>query len=190
MGVYGLIHSLLAGERPRLWARRRLGAPGKRWYRLAYNLLAGFGLLAILLLERGLPDEIIYRIPMPWMLLSMSLQGAALLSMLLVVHETGILPFIGLVSEESQPPQLITSGLYHWVRHPLYTATLLVIWLMPNMTWNLLAICAGATVYILIGVRFEERKLLRQFGKKYADYRRRTGMLIPGIKNFKKNQDR
>ena len=60
---------------------------------------------------------------------------------------------------------------------------------MPNMTWNLLAVCIGATVYILIGVRFEEHKLLRQFGKKYADYKRRTPLLIPGIKIPKKNLD-
>jgi protein-S-isoprenylcysteine O-methyltransferase Ste14 len=37
----------------------------------------------------------------------------------------------------------------------------------------------GLTVYILIGALFEERKLLREFGEAYAEYRRRTPMLIP-----------
>jgi methanethiol S-methyltransferase len=188
MGGYGLIHTLLAGERPRLWARRRMGAAGRRWYRLAYNLLAGLALLLILLLMRSLPDAVIYRIPMPWVLVSMGLQGVAILSMLLVVHETGILTFIGLVSEEDQPPQLVTNGLYRWVRHPLYTGGLLIIWLASTMTWNLLALCIGATAYILIGIHFEERKLLREYGKKYADYRRRTSMLVPGLKSLKKRQ--
>lgn len=182
MGGYGLFHSLLACERPQLWARRRLGAAGRRWYRLVYNLLAGAGLLAILLMVRFLPDGILYRIPMPWALLTMGLQGASILAMLWVLADTGLLDFLGLAAQESQPPQLVTSGLYHYMRHPLYLGGLLAIWLMPMMTWNLLALCIGSTLYILVGIRLEERKLLRQFGKKYADYRKRTPMLIPFIK--------
>jgi len=50
------------------------------------------------------------------------------------------------------------------------------------MTLNLLALNLGLTVYILIGVRYEERKLRREFGQPYADYSARTPMLIPGWK--------
>jgi protein-S-isoprenylcysteine O-methyltransferase Ste14 len=38
------------------------------------------------------------------------------------------------------------------------------------------------TVYILVGAYFEERKLLREFGQEYAEYRSVTPMLIPGLK--------
>jgi protein-S-isoprenylcysteine O-methyltransferase Ste14 len=37
----------------------------------------------------------------------------------------------------------------------------------------------GATLYIIIGAYFEERKLLRDFGDAYAGYKRKTPMLIP-----------
>jgi protein-S-isoprenylcysteine O-methyltransferase Ste14 len=66
----------------------------------------------------------------------------------------------------------------------LYTAGLLIIWLIPVMTWNLLALIIGLTAYILIGIYFEERKLLQEFGDDYAEYRRHTPMLIPGFKRF------
>ena len=82
--------------------------------------------------------------------------------------------------EDTTPPRLVTDGLYRYVRHPLYTAGLVFIWLLPIMTWNLLALNIGLTAYILIGATFEERKLLSQFGETYADYRRKTPMLIPG----------
>jgi len=181
MGIYGGIHSILAGQRPRLLARRLFGAAGRRWYRLAYNLQAGFLLVLVLALVRLLPDTVIYRIPMPIMLVTMALQGIAILAMIFVVHETGILTFVGLSSEEARPPHLVTDGLYHWLRHPL------VVWLFPTMSWNLLAFNIGATIYILIGIRFEERRLLREYGKKYGDYRKKTGMLFPKPIFGKKN---
>lgn len=185
MGIYGGLHSFLAGQRPRLLARRRFGAAGRRWYRLAYNLMAVIGLVVVLALVRLVPDALIFRIPMPWLLLTMAVQGIAILSMIWVVSDTGLMIFTGLASEEAQPPHLVTQGLYRWMRHPLYTAALLVVWLFPTMSWNLLAFDLGATIYILVGIQFEERKLLHEYGKKYADYRRRTWMLFP-LPNFVK----
>jgi protein-S-isoprenylcysteine O-methyltransferase Ste14 len=48
------------------------------------------------------------------------------------------------------------------------------------MTLNSFIVYLALTVYILIGIIFEERKLLREFGQEYADYRSVTPMLIPG----------
>jgi protein-S-isoprenylcysteine O-methyltransferase Ste14 len=57
--------------------------------------------------------------------------------------------------------------------------------LAPLMSWNVLAFNLGITLYILVGILFEERKLLAEFGQLYADYRRRVPMLLPGFKRFK-----
>jgi protein-S-isoprenylcysteine O-methyltransferase Ste14 len=77
---------------------------------------------------------------------------------------------------------LVTDGFYRYVRHPLYTAGLVIIWLIPIMTWNLLALIIGLTAYIFFGIYFEERKLLQEFGESYREYRQHTPMLIPGLK--------
>ncbi|MFN7037866.1 MAG: methyltransferase family protein, partial [Bellilinea sp.] len=74
-----------------------------------------------------------------------------------------------------------TWGLYRWVRHPLYTCSLLFLWLMPVMSWNLLALNLGVTLYFIIGSRFEEDKLLDEFGEAYAEYRRRTPAFLPRL---------
>jgi protein-S-isoprenylcysteine O-methyltransferase Ste14 len=98
--------------------------------------------------------------------------------------QTGIGSFLGLSQlmgeKQEVSPQLVTSGLYRWVRHPLYTAGLVFIWFTPFMTQNLLALYAGFTLYLVVGASFEERKLLREFGETYIEYRKRTPMLIPG----------
>jgi protein-S-isoprenylcysteine O-methyltransferase Ste14 len=45
-----------------------------------------------------------------------------------------------------------------------------------------LIVYAVLTLYVGIGIIFEERKLLREFGKEYADYKSTTPMLLPGLK--------
>ena len=57
---------------------------------------------------------------------------------------------------------LVTSGLYRFVRHPLYTTGLLFLWLTTTMTVSQLNVYVGATIYIFIGAYFEERKLLHK----------------------------
>jgi protein-S-isoprenylcysteine O-methyltransferase Ste14 len=181
--VYSLAHSFLAS----LWAKRRtrhwLGRPADRGYRLVYNLLAVVSFLPVFALMVLLPDHELYAIPFPWVLLTLILQGLAVLALLAGLLQTGLWSFLGIqqwvhASEASQP-DLVVSGLYRWVRHPLYTAGLIFIWLAPIMTSNLLALNIGLSVYILLGALVEERKLEAEFGVAYHDYRQRTPMLVP-----------
>lgn len=72
-----------------------------------------------------------------------------------------------------------TPLLYRYVRHPLYTGLLLTFWSVPVMTAGRLLFAVGSTAYILIGIAFEERDLLREFGVRYRVYREQVGMLLP-----------
>jgi methanethiol S-methyltransferase len=183
--VYGVLHSLLASQGAKAWAARQWGERGARYYRPAFNLIGGVTLLPVFYLAWRLPDASLYRIPPPWMWLTLLVQQAAGLGLLVGVSQTGAMAFLGLdvffPGWQPRPSRLVCGGLYRWVRHPLYSFGLLILWLTPLMTWNLLALDIGLTVYILVGIHFEERKLLREFGEEYAEYRRRTPMLIPFI---------
>ncbi len=182
MGVYGLVHSLLAGRPAKALAQRWFGAHGLRWYRLFFNLVAVVTFLPVAACVRLLPDRVLYHIPMPWMLMTMAAQAIAILVMLTAVHDTGILPFLGLLPEEQKvPPHLVTDSVYHYLRHPLYGCGLVIIWLFPVMTSNFLAFSIAATIYVAVGIHLEERQLRRQFGSAYESYRRQTPMLIPGL---------
>ncbi len=185
MGVYGVMHSLLAGRPAKALARRWLGPAIDRWYRLFYNLVAAVTFLPVIALVRLLPDRVLYRIPMPWMLATMAAQAIAILVMFLAVHDTGLLPFIGLAPEDQKvPPHLVTESVYRYLRHPLYACGLVVIWLFPVMTGNFMALTLAATVYVAVGIPLEERRLRRQFGAAYEAYQRQTPMLIPGLYNL------
>jgi len=81
--------------------------------------------------------------------------------------------------EREQTPEFKTPGPYRWLRHPMMLGLLLGFWFTPEMSQGHLLLAVGITVYILIGVWFEERDLLREHGALYEDYRKRVGMLFP-----------
>lgn len=79
-----------------------------------------------------------------------------------------------------------TPLVYRHVRHPLYLGLLLGFWSVPVMTAGRLLFAAGFSVYILVGVAFEERDLVLQFGERYRRYRDEVGMLVPRLWSAKK----
>ena len=153
------------------------------FYRLAYNVFAGISFLPILYLMATLPNQLVYEVASPWNLAMLGGQLVAALLLLVAFLQTDALSFIGLrqLVEEEKTGALVIHGLYRFVRHPLYTFSLLFIRLTPTVSQNSLTVYIGATLYIFIGTYFEERKLLREFGEAYAVYKKSTPMLIPGL---------
>ena len=158
-----------------------IGSSAMNWYRLGYNLFSVISFLPIMVLAAVLPDKFLYSIPEPWVDITLIIQLMAVLALVVGVFQTDIWSFIGLkqVMGGTTDTNIVTGGLYRYVRHPLYTAGLVFIWLTPVMTVNRLVLYLSLTIYILIGVYFEERKLMREFGMDYEDYRLKTPMLIP-----------
>jgi len=182
--IYGLVHSLLASLWAKAQARRWFGPSADRWFRLLYNFIAVVTLLPVVILPVILIDKEIYSIPMPWTLITFTGQVLAVIILIVGLKQTGIRAFAGVrqlfTPENIDPPKLVTGGLYRYMRHPLSTAGLLFIWLIPAMTWNLLALNIGLTAYIVIGANLEERKLEREFGEISRVYKQK----IPTLNQF------
>lgn len=183
IALWGAIHSWLASLSTKDLFRRRFGNGFMRLYRIGFNIFSFVSFLPILWLMVVMPNRVLYQAPAPWNYIMIFGQALAALLLLVGVLQTDTLFFVGLrqLIEDEKPASLVTGGLYRFVRHPLYSAGLLFLWLTPSMSVNSLTVYIAATLYILVGARFEERKLLREFGEAYAIYRKNTPMLIPSL---------
>lgn len=182
-GIYAVVHSILASFWGKAWAQHRFGPVVNQWYRLLYNLFAVISGLPILALLYILPDQPIYQISFPWIILTALGQLAGGIIIVVGILQTDLWHFVGLRQigepESNKPPAMITTGLYRWVRHPLYTGGLLLIWLTPVMTVNLLTLFFVLTIYLILGAKLEEKRLIHEFGDQYRAYQQRVPILIP-----------
>jgi protein-S-isoprenylcysteine O-methyltransferase Ste14 len=79
--------------------------------------------------------------------------------------------------------QLVTSGPYRWVRHPLYAGLPVVLGSLFLLTANWLVLFGGAIVmgFLVVRTRIEERNLVARFGEDYRVYMGRTGRFFPRL---------
>jgi protein-S-isoprenylcysteine O-methyltransferase Ste14 len=54
--------------------------------------------------------------------------------------------------------------MYKYVRHPIQTGVLIIVWAVPTMTMTHIYLSIGFTLYIFIGLWFEERDLIAEHG--------------------------
>lgn len=173
---YSIIHSILASD-----TAKGFGNP--RYYRLFFNIFATVTLIPILALPVILPNKNWYTIPAPYNTLAQAIQIISLILLTYSVIQTGALNFLGIEQlskpKTDTPPKLNTNGLYRYVRHPLYTFSMLFLWLTPTMSQNSAAFYLAISLYFIIGGYNEEKKLIATFGKDYLEYRKKTGMFLP-----------
>ena len=88
----------------------------------------------------------------------------------------------GMPQSLKDEPELVTSGPYRWVRHPIYSGLLLALLgtaLATNLLLLLVVLLAG--VYFIHSARVEERLMTAAFPSVYPRYMRATKMLVPFV---------
>jgi methanethiol S-methyltransferase len=79
-------------------------------------------------------------------------------------------------------PSLRTTGVYGWVRHPVYFGWILFVFATPRMTVDRFVFAIVSTAYLAMAVPFEERSLIDAFGDRYRMYASRVRWkILPGI---------
>ncbi len=187
VSVFGFSHSLLARESIKQKLRRWVPDSS---IRSIYVFQSSAILIGIGLLWQPLPLSIwqVNSIPVQWAILG--LHGLGWLTVVLATFAINHFDFTGLqqvyhhwLDKEAPKPQFVTPWLYRIVRHPMQTGVLMAFWCTPHMTVGHLVFALTMTVYILIGIRFEERSLVREFGDAYRVYQQSVPALIPGLRS-------
>jgi protein-S-isoprenylcysteine O-methyltransferase Ste14 len=92
----------------------------------------------------------------------------------------GIGPILAHLRGRQVPSMPLTArGPYRWVRHPLYSFTLLLIWAYPDLSVARLLFNVSWTAWVVVGTWLEERDLVAEFGEAYGKYQQEVPMLFP-----------
>lgn len=78
-------------------------------------------------------------------------------------------------------PEFKTPALYRIVRHPMQLGIIVLLFATPHLTLGHLIFAGSMTAYVVVGLHFEERALVRLFGDRYRAYQRSVPMLMPKI---------
>lgn len=151
-----------------------------------YRFFAWEAILALILLNLGdwfltplAPHQIV-----SWLLLIASayfvIDGVRLLR--LVGQPDEGRPDAGLIGIE-KTTQLVTVGVYKYIRHPLYSSLLFLGWgaFFKSPSWSELGLALGASAFLYITAKIEEGENLAYFGPSYGEYIKQTRMFIPFI---------
>jgi protein-S-isoprenylcysteine O-methyltransferase Ste14 len=183
--LWCLWHSLLATHRWRALVRRLF----PRWHvfsRVLYVAGSALTLALLMVWLRSLPERTLWSWNGPWAFARwLGLAEAAFLFWA-GARAYDNRHFLGLsqlrdyaLGREAAEPPFRADGILAVIRHPWYGGTLLLLvfylpWTDVNVVWR-----GVFFAYTLLGCELEERKLLRDLGAPYADYRHRVGRYWP-----------
>ena len=123
----------------------------------------------------------------PWQIVSWLF---LVVSLFLVIHSVQLLRLVGKPDQQrhgeallgvEKTSQLVTTGAYRYIRHPMYSSLLFLAWgiffKLPSLIGGILVLIAS--IFLVLTARAEEVENIRYFGNGYVEYMRKTKMFVP-----------
>jgi uncharacterized membrane protein len=163
------------------------------WYRFLYNSVSVVTGAAAFFLIKSVPDEVIWIAPTGLRWIMHGIQIAGLVFGARAFQHMDTREFMGWKQvrrylnrgeiagniEGLTEKELVTTGVYGIIRHPMYAAGIIIVTFSPVITVNGVTLTILADLYFLFGMLIEERRFLKIFGDQYREYMKNVPMLIP-----------
>jgi methanethiol S-methyltransferase len=179
-GIYFFFHSFMASVTVKKSITNAFGCTQKS-YRLTYNLFNIITLILLIFFFFHTPSSYLFKGNTFITTIGILVLFLGVFIMLLAVKNYDLPAFFGFRNETSMALQV--KGIHKYIRHPLYSGTLLlflgicIAW-PETKNWILFLLMF---IYILVGIKLEEKKLVITFGEEYRSYQKIVKQLIPYI---------
>jgi len=177
--VFALHHSLMARTGAKAWVTRTVPAELER---SVYVWVASLLFLAVCWLWQPLPG-MAWAIDGPWRWVTWFLVATGISMTARAASAIGVWDLAGVrVPSPDRPVVFKVTGLFGFVRHPIYLAWILMVFGTQRMTNSRLLFAVISTAYLIAAIPLEEASLVEAFGEKYRAYQRQVrSRLLPGI---------
>lgn len=184
-GVWCFFHSFMINRTVTGFVRKHFKNTN-RYYRIFYNIFAVVTLIPVWFYGIRIKGTPVFLWEGPFRITQGIFVLLALLFFIGGARRYDLTQFLGIrqIKENNPCPiltddcRLDTGGILGVVRHPWYTGGIIVVWARNLDTATILTNLV-ITLYLIIGVLLEERKLVAEFRGEYIDYQRRVSMLFP-----------
>jgi protein-S-isoprenylcysteine O-methyltransferase Ste14 len=181
--VFSVLHSLFASER---WKKKMqiILRNNYKFYRIVYSFFALVTLAIVVVYNFYMQSFLLWDVHIIEKIIAVVCMLSCGIVMLLFTRRFFFdLSGADVFQKKQLSRELIKTDLYKYVRHPLYSATLGLVWgfFLYNPLLSNLISCLCITAYTIAGIFLEEKKLVLEFGESYLSYRAKTPMLIPKL---------
>lgn len=181
-GLFYFLHMALAASKIKRILKAKWPEHYK-WYRLFYSILSMLLFIAILVQAIFFPVEQVYSTKQFGQYAGYMIATAGVIILMRSLKQVSIKSCRGLLPEKisESSMELVTTGMYSQVRHPLYFGLLLVFagYFLVSGTVGALIHLGCLIVYLPFGIYFEEKNLISQFGVRYREYQKEVPAIFP-----------
>lgn len=181
--IFGLQHSVMARTWLKKWITKIIPQASER---SAYVLMSGFGLFVVTLFWQPI-DGFLWKFDsgyMYYILFALYIFGwsFSVIATFVINHfELFGLQQVYCHLKGKKPAEIPFSQkfFYKYIRHPIQFGVIIGLFFAPTMSYSHLLLAILFTIYIFIGLYFEEKGLEKELGQTYKNYKKRVGMMFP-----------
>jgi len=198
---FAFVHSILVTKPLKVFASRLFGEGFvKTWYRFLFTVISVVTVAITVALIMAVPDATVFHPPLSLVIAMRCIQLAAVVFALIAFKALDLIEFIGISQvlrritgqkpagdlEGMTQTQLVKTGVYGVVRHPLYFVGIVIMTFSPTFTRNWITVSVLSDLYFIFGAFIEERRYISYFGEEYLLYMKEVPRLLPRVRLFQK----